>query len=226
MGFLIAVVDDEPDILHLVSLHLKKAGFEVSGFADAFGFRKFLASKRKPDLVLLDLMLPDADGMDICRALKTDDETKEIPVIMLTAKSMETDKVTGLDTGADDYITKPFSPREMVARVKAVLRRMSGLAQGIIKIGDMIEIDHERFKVTVKGEAVPVTAVEFKILAFLAANRGKVFSRERILDHLWGNEKAVIDRTVDVHIKNLREKLGEASFLVQNVRGAGYKVEG
>jgi DNA-binding response OmpR family regulator len=226
MAFLITVVDDEPDILHLVSLHLKKAGFEVAGFTDAFGFRKFLAGNRKPDLVLLDLMLPDADGMDICRALKSDDETKDIPVIMLTAKSMETDKVTGLDSGADDYITKPFSPREMVARVKAVLRRTSGLTQGIIKIGELIEIDQERFKVTVKGEAVPVTAVEFKILAFLAANRGKVFSRERILDHLWGNEKAVIDRTVDVHIKNLREKLGEGAALIQNVRGAGYKVEG
>jgi DNA-binding response OmpR family regulator len=226
MASLIAVVDDEPDILHLVSLHLKKAGFEVAGFPDAFGFRKFLVANRKPDLVLLDLMLPDADGMDICRDLKNDDETKDIPVIMLTAKSMETDKVTGLDTGADDYITKPFSPREMVARVKAVLRRTSGLAQGIIKIGDMIEIDNERFKVTLRGEAVPVTAVEFKILAFLAANRGKVFSRERILDHLWGNEKAVIDRTVDVHIKNLREKLGEGAALIQNVRGAGYKVDG
>jgi DNA-binding response OmpR family regulator len=226
MAFLITVVDDEPDILHLVSLHLKKAGFEVAGFADAFGFRKFLAASRKPDLVLLDLMLPDADGMDICRVLKSDDETKDIPVIMLTAKSMETDKVTGLDSGADDYITKPFSPREMVARVKAVLRRTSGLAQGVIKIGELIEIDQERFRVTLRGEAVPVTAVEFRILAFLAANRGKVFSRERILDHLWGNEKAVIDRTVDVHIKNLREKLGESAALIQNVRGAGYKVEG
>ncbi len=225
MAFLIAAVDDEPDILHLVSLHLKKAGFEVAGFHDAFGFRKFLAGTRKPDLILLDLMLPDADGIEICRALRSDDDTKEIPVIMLTAKSMETDKVTGLDTGADDYITKPFSPREMVARVKAVLRRTRGLPQGIIKIGDLIEIDHERFRVTVKGEAVAVTAVEFKILAFLAANRGKVFSRERILDHLWGNEKAVIDRTVDVHIKNLREKLGESASLIQNVRGVGYRIE-
>jgi two-component system phosphate regulon response regulator PhoB/two-component system alkaline phosphatase synthesis response regulator PhoP len=225
MAFLIAAVDDEPDILHLVSLHLKKAGFEVAGFSDAFGFRKFLAGNRKPDLILLDLMLPDADGMDICKSLKTDDETRDIPVIMLTAKSMETDKVTGLDTGADDYITKPFSPREMVARVKAVLRRTGGLSQGILKIGNLIEIDHERFRVTVKGETVPVTAVEFKILAFLAANKGKVFSRERILDHLWGNEKAVIDRTVDVHIKNLREKLGVGASLIQNVRGVGYRIE-
>ncbi|HEY9161140.1 MAG TPA: response regulator transcription factor [Desulfomonilia bacterium] len=225
MAFLIAAVDDEPDILHLVSLHLKKAGFEVAGFHDAFSFRKFIAGIRKPDLILLDLMLPDADGMEICKALKSDDETKEIPVVMLTAKSMESDKVTGLDTGADDYITKPFSPREMVARVKAVLRRTGGLPQGIIRIGDLIEIDHERFRVTVKGEAVTLTAVEFKILAFLAANRGKVFSRERILDHLWGNEKAVIDRTVDVHIKNLREKLGEGASLIQNVRGVGYRIE-
>jgi DNA-binding response OmpR family regulator len=225
MAFLITVVDDEPDILHLVSIHIKRAGFEVACFADAFGFRKFLASGRKPDLILLDLMLPDADGMDICRALKSDDETRDIPVIMLTAKGLEADKVTGLDIGADDYITKPFSPREMVARVKAVLRRTAGPAQGIIKIGSLIEIDHERFRVTLKGEPVPVTAVEFKILAFLAANRGKVFSRERILDHLWGNEKAVIDRTVDVHIKNLRDKLGEGASLIQNVRGVGYRME-
>lgn len=225
MAPLIAVLDDEPDILHLVSLHLKKTGFEVAGFTDAFGFRKFLAAKRRPDLILLDLMLPDADGVDVCRSLKADEDTKEIPVIMLTAKSMEADKVLGLETGADDYITKPFSPREMVARVKAVMRRSSGLSQNVIRVGGIIEIDQERFRVTLNGEPIPLTAVEFKIMAFLAANKGKVFSRERILDHLWGNEKAVIDRTVDVHIKNLREKLGDAAHLVQNVRGAGYKVE-
>jgi two-component system phosphate regulon response regulator PhoB/two-component system alkaline phosphatase synthesis response regulator PhoP len=226
MPLLIAVVDDEPDILHLVSIHLKKAGFEVAEFINGFSFRKFLSAARKPDLILLDLMLPDTDGMEICKSLKFDEELKNIPVIMLTARTMESDKVAGLDTGADDYITKPFSPRELVARVRAVLRRAGTLTAPVIKIGGILSIDQERFEVKVAGDSVLLTAVEFKILTLLASNSGKVFSRDRILDHLWGNEKAVIDRTVDVHIKNLREKLGEAAGLVQNVRGVGYRVQG
>jgi len=226
MPLLIAVVDDEPDILHLVSLHLKKAGFDVADFLNGFSFRKYLASGRMPDLILLDLMLPDADGMEICRNLKSDDETRKIPVIMLTARTMESDKVAGLDTGADDYITKPFSPRELVARVKAVLRRAGTLIAPVIKIGGVLSIDQERFEVIANGNPIALTAVEFKILTLLASNRGKVFPRDRILDHLWGNEKAVIDRTIDVHIRNLREKLGDAAGLVQNVRGVGYRVQG
>jgi len=226
MPLLVAVVDDEPDILHLVSIHLKKAGFDVVDFINAFSFRKFISGVRKPDLILLDLMLPDADGMEICKGLKIDEELKNIPVIMLTARTMESDKVAGLDTGADDYITKPFSPREMVARVKAVLRRTGTLTAPVIKIGGILSIDQERFEVKVDGENVLLTAVEFKILTLLASNKGKVFSRDRILDYLWGNEKAVIDRTVDVHIKNLREKLGNAAGLIQNVRGVGYRVQG
>ena len=170
-------------------------------------------------------MLPDMDGFDVCRRLKQDPVSAAIPVIMLTAKGQEPDKVHGLEIGADDYITKPFSPRELVARVKAVLRRAGkGMAE-IVTLKEMLTIDPERFEVRLHDNPVVLTPVEFKILHLLASHKGKVFSREKILDHLWGNEKAVIDRTIDVHIKNLRDKLGEAAAVIQNVRGVGYKVE-
>jgi DNA-binding response OmpR family regulator len=219
----ITVVDDEPDILHLVSIHLKKAGYTVSGFLDGASMMRSLAVS-PPDLVILDVMLPDLDGFEILRMLKNDPKHAAIPVIMLTAKGLESDKVVGLDGGADDYVTKPFSPRELIARVKAVLRRTAPARDVLISIGS-VTIDPEQFEVTVDQKPVTLTQVEFRILHLLAANRGKVFSRERILDHLWGNEKAVIDRTVDVHIKNLREKLGQAGDLIKNIRGVGYKIQ-
>ncbi len=224
MGMRIAVIDDEPDILHLVAIHLRKAGYEVEVFPDAGTFLKYLTGK-SPDLIVLDLMLPDMNGLDVCRRLMRDEQYASIPVIMLTAKGQEMDKVEGLDLGADDYVTKPFSPRELVARVKSVLRRTGQVAGEIISLKGMLSIDPERFEVKVHTLPVALTPVEFKILHLLATHKGKVFSREKILDHLWGNEKAVIDRTIDVHIKNLRDKLGEAASLVQNVRGVGYKVE-
>jgi two-component system phosphate regulon response regulator PhoB/two-component system alkaline phosphatase synthesis response regulator PhoP len=223
MGNLIAVVDDEPDIIHLVSIHLKKAGFSVDSFLNGTSLLKFLAASI-PDLVILDLMLPDLDGFEVCKMMKNDSRYSSIPVIMLTAKGQESDKVTGLELGADDYLTKPFSPRELIARVKAVLRRTTPSKHGTLSIGK-ITIDPERFEVIVEQQPVILTPVEFKILLLLAQNQGIVFSRERILDHLWGNEKAVIDRTVDVHIKNLRDKLGPAGDLVKNIRGVGYKVQ-
>lgn len=220
----IAVIDDEPDILHLLSLNLKKAAFEVDTFANA---GSFMASLRHtlPDLIILDLMLPDEDGFDVCRELKADPRFESIPIIMLTARVHEADKVSGLELGADDYITKPFSPRELVARVKAVLRRGRGQSREYIRIDDIINIDVQRYQVSVKGRQIKLTPVEFKILHLLASHRGRVFSRDKILDHLWGNEKAVIDRTVDVHIKNLRDKLQEAGSLILNIRGVGYKIE-
>lgn len=181
--------------------------------------------RRTPGLVILDLMLPGMDGFEVCRMLRRDPATSSIPVIMLTAKGHETDKVEGLELGADDYVTKPFSPRELVARVKAVLRRTGRAEPETLALGDLITIDPERFEVKVKDGIVVLTPVEFKILHLLARNQGKVFTRDRILDHLWGNEKAVLDRTVDVHIKNLREKLGDAGDIIRNVRGVGYKLQ-
>ncbi|MFY9399616.1 MAG: response regulator transcription factor [Desulfomonilia bacterium] len=224
MSIRIAVLDDEPDILRLVELHLKKANFLVDCYEHPRGFLDSLESTR-PDLIILDLMLPGADGLEICAALKRDARHRSIPIIMLTAKGRESDKVAGLDLGADDYVTKPFSPRELVARIKAVLRRSGREPVSLLELGDLLTIDPDRFEVKVRGEYTALTAVEFRILHLLAANQGRVFSREKILDHLWGNEKAVLDRTVDVHIKNLRDKLGEAGRLITNIRGVGYKLK-
>ena len=224
MSRLIAVVDDEPDILELVALHLKKAGFSVRTFPDAGRFQKSLAGT-VPDLVVLDLMLPDADGLDVCRDLKKDSRTAHVPVMMLTARGEELDRVLGLEIGADDYITKPFSPKELVARVKAVLRRHEKVeARDTVELADGVVIDVNRYEVTVNGRKIDVTTTEFKLLGILAERRGWVFSRDEILSRLWGDEKAVIDRTVDVHVTNLRRKLGKAGRIIENVRGVGYKL--
>ncbi|MCK4252172.1 response regulator transcription factor [candidate division WOR-3 bacterium] len=224
-GKLIAVVDDEPDILELVSIHLKKASFKVKEFSDAGSFLKFL-NNHIPDLLILDLMLPDADGFDICKYLKMKDEFSSLPIIMLTAKGHETDKVLGLELGADDYVTKPFSTRELVARVKAVLRRKEQKQEGKkIEIGEVLVINLQKFEVKVNGKRIDLTSTEFKILKTLSERKGWVFSRGQILNSLWGEDKFVIDRTIDVHIKHLREKLGKAGKFIKNVRGVGYKVE-
>jgi DNA-binding response OmpR family regulator len=221
---LIAVVDDEPDILELVSLHLSKAGFSVRTFPDAGRFQKSLTSSL-PDLVILDLMLPDADGLDVCKDMKKDSRTAHIPVVMLTARGEESDKVVGLELGADDYVTKPFSPKELVARVKAVLRRQDTKAvPETLELAGGVVMDLNRYEVTVHGRKVDVTTTEFKLLGILAERRGWVFSRDEILSRLWGEEKAVLDRTVDVHVTNLRKKLGKAGRLIENVRGVGYKL--
>lgn len=221
----IAVIDDEADILDLVALHLTKAGYKVSEFPTVTDFRRFI-NLTIPDLIVLDLMLPDADGMEVCKFLKNDEKFAQIPIIMLTARADETDRVIGLELGADDYVTKPFSPRELVARVKAVLRRgTTGEKEKILTVGPDLEIDPNKFTVTVKGEKISLTATEFKILHLLAEREGWVYSRDQILDHLWGHEKAVIDRTVDVHVKHIRDKIGPAGALIKNVRGVGYKME-
>lgn len=222
---LIAVVDDEPDIVELVSLNLEKAGYKVREFYDAESFFKFLKFD-VPDLVLLDIMLPDADGLEVCKYLKKEEKYSSIYVIMLTAKSDEMDKVIGLELGADDYITKPFAPRELVARIKAVLRRETKLQKSqIIRIGDILEIDLYKYEIKVQGNRVELTSSEFKILKLLSERKGWVFSREQILDYLGAHDKGVLDRTVDVHIKNLREKLGPAGKFIKNIRGIGYKLE-
>jgi len=169
--------------------------------------------------------MPETDGITVCRQMKADKQYSNIPVIFLTAKTAETDKVLGLEFGADDYITKPFSVREMAARVKAVLRRHAGKEEGKKTKIHGIVIDAEKHQVIVKGEPVELTATEFKILQILASKEGVVFSREQLLDNLWGNEKVVVDRTIDVHIKHLREKLGKSGELIRNIRGVGYKIE-
>jgi two-component system phosphate regulon response regulator PhoB/two-component system alkaline phosphatase synthesis response regulator PhoP len=224
MGELIAIVDDEPDILELVKLHLENSGFQAKGLPDAGSLYTYLEGS-SPDLIILDLMLPDADGFDVCKQLRKEDKFSSIPIIMLTAKGEEVDKVLGLELGADDYVTKPFSPKELVARVKAVLRRQQKKTEeNKIKIGNILSLDPEKYEVTVSGKKVELTTTEFRILQLLASRRGFVFSRDRILDYLWGHEKIVIDRTVDVHIRNLREKLGKAARFIKNVRGVGYKL--
>jgi len=225
MNKLIAIIDDEPDILELVSLHLTKSGFKVKKFLNGENFFKFL-SKEIPDLIILDLMLPDSDGIEICKYLKSNENFNSIPIIMLTALSSEVDRILGLEIGADDYVTKPFSPRELVARVKAVLRRRNEKQlSSQIKIGDILLIDFNKYKVYVENKEINLTSTEFRILKILAQKRGWVFTRDQILYHLWGHDKAVLDRTVDVHIKSLREKLGKAGEFIKSVRGVGYKIE-
>jgi len=221
---LIAALDDEPDILELLKVNLEKAGYRFQGFQEAEDLYRSLARER-PSLLLLDLMLPGTDGLEVCRHLRRTEDLAGIPIIMLTAKGDESDKVVGLELGADDYVTKPFSVKELVARIHAVLRR-PGAGEGgpRIAVGPLV-IDQDKHDVEVAGRKIDLTATEFKILQLLASQKGRVFSRDRILDHLWGTEKAVIDRTVDVHIRNLREKLGEAASLVKNIRGVGYKIE-
>jgi DNA-binding response OmpR family regulator len=225
MKRLIAVVEDDPDIAELVSVHLKKNLFEVKTFLSGSKFYEFL-SRKKPDLIILDLLLPDIDGLEICRDLKGRQDTKEIPIIMLTAKGEEMDKVLGLELGSDDYMTKPFSPRELVARVKVVLRRMQPSQKSDeLKVGDDISIDKAKHEIRLNGKKIELTTTEFKILELLASKKGWVFSREKILDYLWGEEKAVLDRTVDVHIRHLRKKLGKQGELIKSIRGIGYKLE-
>lgn len=222
---LIAVVDDEPDILELVTLNLSRAGFDVSGYSSS---GKFLDSLEEvtPDLLVLDLMLPDTHGTEVCRILRSSPDTSSIPIIMLTAMVEEADRVAGLEMGADDYVTKPFSPRELVARVKAVLRRVSskGSESGPIRIGDTLVIDPERFSVSSGRKVVDLTSTEFRLLLALARGAGRVFSRKKLLEILWEGEKYVTERTIDVHVAHLRQKLGSCGDLIENVRGVGYRL--
>ena len=222
---LIAVVDDEHDIGDIIKLNLEKAGFKVKHFETGSEFLNFLKNK-SPDLVILDVMLPDADGFEICKYMRKYDRYSSLPIIMVTAKGEETDRVMGLELGADDYISKPFSMRELVARVKAVLRREdSDYKNLIIKIGNIIEVDIEKYETKINGEKIELTTTEFKILRLLVERKGRVFSREQILDSIGSQEKGVLDRTIDVHIKNLREKLGPGGEFIRSIRGIGYKIE-
>ncbi|MGQ9677812.1 MAG: response regulator [bacterium] len=222
---LIAIVDDEPDILQLLSLHLTKAGFRVKTLESGGELYQFL-EKTTPHLIVLDLMLPDVDGIDICRFLKQEPRYAAIPIIMVTARGEESDRIIGLELGADDYITKPFSPKELVARVRAVLRRKEQLTiEGEIVVSDILTINPKKHEVIVAGKKITLTATQFRILLTLAAKPGWVFSREQLIEELWGYDKPILDRTIDVHIQHLRTKLGKAGELIRNIRGVGYKLE-
>lgn len=225
MKHLIYIVDDEPDIVEMISFHLERSGFMARGFYAGHDLFRALQTTI-PSLIILDLMLPDEDGIETCKKIKKDGRLSHVPVIMVTARGEESDKVLGLEVGADDYITKPFSPNELIARIKAILRRYkSGEKENILTIAHDFVIDGEKHETYVSGKKVDLTVTEFRILSLLASKTGVVFSRERILEHLWGNEKMVIDRTIDMHIKNMRKKLQGASRYIKNIRGVGYKVE-
>ena len=219
----VLVIDDEKDLIELVTYNLGKEGYDVIA-ADDGQSGLDVARKHRPDLVVLDLMMPGLDGLQVCQRLRSDSRTGGVPIIMLTAKATEADRVVGLEFGADDYITKPFSPREVVARVKAVLRRSTPRPEDrqLIRCGDL-SIDVSGHEVTYRGERIALTATEFRILEFLANRPGRVFSRDEIIDAALGNETAVFDRTVDVHITAIRRKLGSGGDQLETVRGFGYK---
>jgi two-component system alkaline phosphatase synthesis response regulator PhoP len=220
----ILVVDDEEDILELVSYNLTKAGYRVTSVTSGEEAIKSARSKQ-PDLVLLDLMLPGVDGLEVCNTLRRDSRTANIPVVMLTARGEEADIVSGLELGADDYITKPFSPRVMLARIKAVLRRKMKAPveeQAIIKLKDLV-MHPGRHEATAKGKRVDLTSTEFRILHLLARRPGWVFTRQQIIDAARGEDYAVTDRSVDVHISGLRKKLGPLGAQIETVHGVGYR---
>jgi two-component system phosphate regulon response regulator PhoB len=219
----ILVVDDEPDILEVVRYNLEKADLEVMTAKDGEEAID-LARSGSPDLVVLDLMLPGIEGEEVCRILKRDEATRSIPVLMLTAKGQEVDRVVGLELGADDYVVKPFSPRELVLRVRAILRRAQpdSESEATVQFG-ALTVDPVEHRVLLSGEPLDLTATEFKLLTTLLSRRGRVQSREDLLHSVWGYEYAGYGRTVDTHIRRLREKLGEASDYIETVRGVGYR---
>lgn len=218
----ILVVDDEPDIVEIIQYNLEKSGFDVIVAADGSAALE-KARNEAPDLIVLDLMLPGLEGTDVCRILKQDERTRFIPILMLTAKSEEIDRIIGLELGADDYVVKPFSPREIALRIRNILRRRTAPeTAGPVRAGPLV-IDVEGHHVSVSGSTVSLTATEFKLLAVLFQRRGRVQTREALLDVVWGYDYMGYGRTVDAHIKRLREKLGEAAGMVETVRGVGYR---
>lgn len=222
----ILVVDDEQDIRDLVKYNLEKEGFDISPVTTGEEAIQ-IARKIKPDLILLDLMLPGLDGLEVCKILKQEKETSEIPVIMLTAKGEESDVVTGLEIGADDYISKPFSPNVLIARVRAMMRRKKQAAlldtgKEIIRIHDLV-IDPGRYLVTYMDKQINLTYTEFRLLQILADRPGWVFTRFQIVDELRGEDYPVTERSVDVQIVGLRKKLGEGGDYIETVRGVGYR---
>src|SRR5258706_6491995 len=220
----ILVAEDEPDVLSLVASNLTSAGFNVIKAENGLAALN-QAKETLPSLIVLDLMLPELSGLEVCKLLKKEPQTSQIPIIMLTAKAEEVDRIVGLELGADDYVTKPFSPRELVLRVKSVMRRAAAAAEpnDFLTLGE-IRVDRSRYEVTVHAKRVDFTATEFKLLTVLMERRGRVQSRDTLLNDVWGYESAIDTRTVDTHIRRLREKLGKAADCIQTIRGFGYRV--
>jgi len=221
----ILIVEDDKDIIKILEYNLKKEGFRVLDARDGEDALD-LAVREHPDLIILDLMLPGVDGLEVCKSLKKEGKTSLIPVIMLTAKGQESDKVIGLELGADDYITKPFSPRELIARIKAVLRRATDKDKPPeIFVANELKIDFARISVTVRDKSVELTAKEFELLKTLIKAKGRVLSRDYLLDTIWGFDHAIEiqTRTVDVHILTLRKKLKSAAKMIATVKSYGYK---
>ena len=220
----ILVVDDELDILEIIRHALNKEGFEVHIAAN--GFQALEQTRKiKPDLILMDVMMPVMDGMEACRQLKEDTDTKHIPIVFLTARSEEFAELAGFEAGADDYISKPIRPRVLMSRLKAILRRRNAIQTSThetLEFGDL-KIDRERFVVEFMGKSLQFPRKEFELLSFLASRPGRVFSRDEILENVWGNEVLVVDRTIDVHVRKIREKLDER--YIYTVKGVGYKFE-
>jgi two-component system phosphate regulon response regulator PhoB len=220
----ILIIEDEQDVVDMLTLSLRKAGgYAVSTAADgASGLRK--AREELPALIILDLMLPKMPGLEVCKVLKNDNATRHIPIIMLTAKAEEIDRIVGLEVGADDYVTKPFSPREIILRMKAIMRRGAGEAAPETMTFGTITLDPARHQVTVAGRPIRLTSVEFKLLSMLMQRRGRVQARDRLLNEVWGYESIIDTRTVDTHVRRLRKKLGKAADAIETVRGFGYRL--
>ncbi|MGO9482273.1 MAG: response regulator [Candidatus Kryptoniota bacterium] len=220
----VLVVDDEKDIVQLIRYNLEREGFKVESASDGNDALK-KANEVKPDVILLDIMLPGKDGYEVIKSLNQNEKTAGIPVIFLTAKSAEFDEVLGLELGADDYIVKPISPRKLVSRIRAVLRRAEGVKTEEGKNIDYgkVVIDRERYMVKISGEQIFFPRKEFEILYYLASHEGKVISRETLLSRIWGTDVYVGDRTVDVHIRKIREKLGDQAEMIETIKGVGYK---
>jgi phosphate regulon transcriptional regulator PhoB len=222
----VLVIDDEKDIVSLLRYHLEKSGFQcLEGMDGSAALR--LVREHHPDLLILDLMLPGMDGLEICRQLRQDVTTARLPILMLTAKAEEVDRVVGLEVGADDYVVKPFSPRELVARVRAILRRAHEPADLSARRVGELEVDESRHSATVQGASVELTAKEFGLLCALMRANGRVLNREQLLEGVWGYADAaeIESRTVDVHIRRLREKLGSEAKRIVTVKGVGYRFD-
>lgn len=222
----ILVIEDEQDILELVKYNLEKEGYHVAAALCAEDAFKVLENE-SVQVIILDWMLPGLDGLETCRILKQDPKTKNIPIIMLTAKSEESDVVVGLQLGADDYVTKPFSPKVLLARIKAVLRRLASkqISENSKESREIagLKIDIAKHKVTYQNQPIELTTMEFNILEFLSRHPGRVFNRDQIMDGVWKEGRFIIDRAVDVHIRGLRKKMGKAAEFIETVRGVGYR---